>query len=523
MPIYRVQQATWRPNKNKNTVEGTAPAQKKAEVQVSDAPKTMVVPKKIEEKELAITQQYGVFRSTSGCFSAARTIYKAQGENILNEVDEVQQMQLEERALTKKRMESRRMSVRQQSQRQLRGQLDDEIEARLAEKSSGDSGSKVDLREGFQADAAGMDGLLEMVENDPAEASAVQPEEEAEATAEETASKITDSGDEYVDTAQLEQGDCEKEKRKKKFQKDFEEYVRNQPEKIDWYRPPTPPKAGEQRPAEVGFRALDQADSSKLDLSNVVKRGDFGAIEYLESDEPEVEKEKIWRGVDGVNGAEALQLFRSVGPLSGRTPQRPAKVLVVFYSLFGQIDGLVKEFIAGVRKVKFCSVDVLQVPETLRQSELGAMNAPQKSFYPVFDHVNDIDKLREADALLFAFPETGDGLPMQIRLFFDSLFVYTRDNAFLGKLAATFCIPTDKTPYSGDVLVDAAATYAHCGMVNVPLPGQESQKARTADNRWTAAKDATSICENREVRHTDIELARKHGEYFASLARKYAP
>lgn len=111
------------------------------------------------------------------------------------------------------------------------------------------------------------------------------------------------------------------------------------------------------------------------------------------------------------------------------------KVFVVFYSMYGHVEGLAKRLKKGVDGVEGVEGVLYRVPETLPIEVLNQMRAPPKD-----DAIPEITaaELTAADGVLFGFPTRYGSMAAQMKAFFDSTGHLWKEQKLAGKPAGFF-------------------------------------------------------------------------------------
>ncbi|KAG5069809.1 hypothetical protein JHK85_002186 [Glycine max] len=111
------------------------------------------------------------------------------------------------------------------------------------------------------------------------------------------------------------------------------------------------------------------------------------------------------------------------------------KVFIVFYSMYGHVEGLAKRLKKGVDGVEGVEGVLYRVPETLPIEVLNQMRAPPKD-----DAIPEITaaELTAADGVLFGFPTRYGSMAAQMKAFFDSTGHLWKEQKLAGKPAGFF-------------------------------------------------------------------------------------
>lgn len=111
------------------------------------------------------------------------------------------------------------------------------------------------------------------------------------------------------------------------------------------------------------------------------------------------------------------------------------KIFIVFYSMYGHVEGLAKRLKKGVDGVDGVEGILYRVSETLPIDVLNQMKAPPKD-----DTIPEItpEELPAADGVLFGFPTRYGSMAAQMKAFFDSTGKLWTEQKLAGKPAGFF-------------------------------------------------------------------------------------
>lgn len=97
--------------------------------------------------------------------------------------------------------------------------------------------------------------------------------------------------------------------------------------------------------------------------------------------------------------AVAALAAKKAGPKAEKKASGDQTVAIIYYSMYGHIEGMAQEIKKGLEKGG-ASVDMFQVPETLPDDALSKMGAPPKNAeVPTLDF-EMVSKLNEYDGVL---------------------------------------------------------------------------------------------------------------------------
>lgn len=116
-------------------------------------------------------------------------------------------------------------------------------------------------------------------------------------------------------------------------------------------------------------------------------------------------------------------------------PIAKLKVFIVFYSMYGHVEGLARRMKKGVDAVDGVEAVLFRVPETLPTEALEQMKAPPKD--PEIPEISAAE-LAAADGVLFGFPTRYGAMAAQMKAFFDSTGQLWKEQKLAGKPAGFF-------------------------------------------------------------------------------------
>ncbi|XP_027360272.1 probable NAD(P)H dehydrogenase (quinone) FQR1-like 2 isoform X2 [Abrus precatorius] len=198
------------------------------------------------------------------------------------------------------------------------------------------------------------------------------------------------------------------------------------------------------------------------------------------------------------------------------------KIFIVFYSMYGHVEGLARRLKKGVDSVEGVEGVLYRVPETLSIEVLNMMRAPPKD-----DTIPEITpgELPDADGVLFGFPTRYGAMAAQMKAFFDSTGQLWKEQKLAGKPAGFFVSTGTQGGGQETTAWTAITQLAHHGMLFVPVgytfgPGMFKMDSIRGGSPYGAgvfAGDGT-----REPSETELALAEHQGKYMAVIVKKLA-
>ncbi len=141
-----------------------------------------------------------------------------------------------------------------------------------------------------------------------------------------------------------------------------------------------------------------------------------------------------------------------------------AKILVLYYSMYGHIETMAHAVADGANRVDGVEVVVKRVPETM-QAEAFAKAGGKTQNAPVATP----QELAEYDAIIFGTPTRFGNMSGQMRTFLDQTGGLWASGALYGKIASVFSSTGTGGGRGTNHYLDPRTTLAHHGMIIVPI------------------------------------------------------
>ncbi|WP_395489193.1 NAD(P)H:quinone oxidoreductase [Cedecea davisae] len=194
-----------------------------------------------------------------------------------------------------------------------------------------------------------------------------------------------------------------------------------------------------------------------------------------------------------------------------------AKVLVLYYSMYGHIETMAKAVAEGAQKIDRAEVTVKRVPETMAP-EAFAKAGGKTHTAPVATP----QELADYDAIIFGTPTRFGNMAGQMRTFLDQTGGLWASGALYGKLASVFS-STGTGGGQEHTISSTWTTLAHHGMVIVPIGYAAQELFDISQVHGGTPYGATTIAGadgSRQPSQEELAIARYQGEYVAGLAVK---
>ncbi|KAI7868724.1 NAD(P)H:quinone oxidoreductase, type IV [Spinellus fusiger] len=195
------------------------------------------------------------------------------------------------------------------------------------------------------------------------------------------------------------------------------------------------------------------------------------------------------------------------------------KIFIVIYTTYHTIYNLSLEVKKGL-EASGVEVTIFQVPETLSPEVIQMMNSPEKPDVPIIT----IDKLVEADGIMFGIPTRFGTMPAQMKAFLDSTSSLWSKGALSGKFAGTFFSTANQHGGQETTALTAIPFFAHHGLIYVPLGFTNPHLFDISEVVGGSAYGSGSVTGSsgqRPISQKEKELAFAQGEGFGKIVSTY--
>ena len=197
-----------------------------------------------------------------------------------------------------------------------------------------------------------------------------------------------------------------------------------------------------------------------------------------------------------------------------------AKVLVLYYSMYGHIETLAEAVAEGAREVGGIEVTVKRVPETMPREVAEKAGAKLDQAAPVAEP----SELADYDAIIIGTPTRFGNMAGQMRSFLDQTGGLWVNGKLVGKVGSVFT-STGTGGGQETTITSTWNTLVHHGMVIVGLPYAAPELADISELRGGSPYGAATIAGpdgSRQPSDKELSLARFQGKHAAGIAAKLA-
>ena len=201
----------------------------------------------------------------------------------------------------------------------------------------------------------------------------------------------------------------------------------------------------------------------------------------------------------------------------------PTKIQVVFYSMYGHLYKMAEAVAAGARDAGDTEVTLWQVPELVPDDVLEKSGA--KAAKAAFAHVPvaTVDKLTEADAIIFGTGTRFGNMTAQMRNFLDQTGGLWAKGSLIGKVGSVFTSTATQHGGQESTLLSFHTTLLHHGFVIVGVPYSEARQMTLAEITGGSPYGASTITGgdgSRQPSDNELAIARFQGKHVAGIAKR---
>jgi len=203
---------------------------------------------------------------------------------------------------------------------------------------------------------------------------------------------------------------------------------------------------------------------------------------------------------------------------------KPAKVLVLYYSMYGHVFKLAQAAVEGARSTG-AEVVLKRVPETLPKNILELLHAvePAKEWANI--PIVTSQELSDYDGFIVGSPTRFGNMPAQMKTYIDTLGHIWVKNLVVGKPVSLFTSTGSQHGGIDATLLTSMIPWMHLGCVIVGLPytfqGQTTLDEINGCSPYGAGTNAGGRNE-RYPSKLELDGARFQGKHLAQIAAKLA-
>ncbi|CAI0745141.1 NAD(P)H:quinone oxidoreductase [Serratia grimesii] len=195
-----------------------------------------------------------------------------------------------------------------------------------------------------------------------------------------------------------------------------------------------------------------------------------------------------------------------------------AKILVLYYSMYGHIETLAEAVAEGARRVSGVEVTLKRVPETIPADAFAKAGGKQNQKAPIATP----QELADYDGIIFGTPTRFGNMAGQMRTFLDQTGGLWASGALYGKVGSVFS-STGTGGGQEHTITSTWTTLAHHGFIIVPIGYATPELFDVSHTRGGTPYGATTIAGadgSRQPSQEELTIARYQGEHVAKITAK---
>lgn len=196
-----------------------------------------------------------------------------------------------------------------------------------------------------------------------------------------------------------------------------------------------------------------------------------------------------------------------------------AKVLVLYYSMYGHIEIMANAVAEGARNVKNTEVAVKRVPELMSEEVARRVGAKLDQPAPIAT----VDELPNYDAIIFGTPTRFGNMCAQMRNFLDQTGRLWLSGGLIGKVGSVFTSTGTQHGGQETTITSFHTTLLHHGMIIVGIP-YSCQEIMNMDEITGGSPYGASTLAGGDGKRlpsdNEIKIARFQGAHVAQVTSK---
>lgn len=196
-----------------------------------------------------------------------------------------------------------------------------------------------------------------------------------------------------------------------------------------------------------------------------------------------------------------------------------AKILVLYYSMYGHIETMAGAVAEGARSVAGTTVDIKRVADTMSAEALAKAHAKIDQAAPIAS----VDDLAHYDAIIFGAPTRYGNMCGQMRTFLDQTGSLWLKGALVGKAGSVFTSSATQHGGQESTILSFHTSLLHLGMVIVGLPYSCQEQMGVEEVKGGSPYGASTIAGgdgSRKPSDKELGMAKFQGKHVAEIAAK---
>jgi NAD(P)H dehydrogenase (quinone) len=196
-----------------------------------------------------------------------------------------------------------------------------------------------------------------------------------------------------------------------------------------------------------------------------------------------------------------------------------AKVLILYYSMYGHVETLATAVAEGARSVEGTEVVMKRVPELMPEDIARKAGAKLNQPAPIAS----INELPDYDAIIFGTPTRFGNMCAQMRNFLDQTGGLWANGNLIGKVGSVFTSTATQHGGQETTITSFHSTLLHHGMIVVGTPYSCQELLNMSEMTGGSPYGAGTLAGGdgrRQPSDNELAIARFQGAHVAKIARK---
>ena len=196
-----------------------------------------------------------------------------------------------------------------------------------------------------------------------------------------------------------------------------------------------------------------------------------------------------------------------------------AKILVLYYSMYGHIETLANEVVTGARSVAGTDVDLKRVPELVPEDVARKAGAKLDQPAPIAA----VAELSNYDAIIFGTPTRFGNMCAQMRNFLDQTGGLWLSGGLIGKVGSVFTSTATQHGGQETTITSFHSALLHQGMVIVGVPYSCQELMNMNEITGGSPYGAGTLANtdgSRTPSANELKIARFQGTHVATITAK---
>jgi NAD(P)H dehydrogenase (quinone) len=205
--------------------------------------------------------------------------------------------------------------------------------------------------------------------------------------------------------------------------------------------------------------------------------------------------------------------------------ERPAKILIVFYSRYGNTARMAEEIAYGAKELSNIQLTVRRLADNISMEVISKDPAWTKiaenmnNRYPTTSIEDVIKELPNHDAIIFGSPTRFGNMAAPMKTMWDGTTELWTSGSLIGKIGAVFTSAASVHGGQETTAVSMMFPMFHHGMVLIGVP-YSVEELMESGSPYGPSRIVGRLA-NQEIEQADIKVARALGRRVAEVTRRF--